>query len=352
MNRIFRLAVLPVTALSLLLAAPPSGPNTECIIAGRVLNELTGEPLENANAFLAGTTIGTSSGPRGEFVLRSILTGGQDLVISLVGYERRVVRVQLKAGDSTFVTMALIPQVLQAEQVQVEASEPKEWKRNLALFEKVLRGEGEFADQVRLLNPYVVDLKMRGTTLVGTTDSLLRIENPGLGYMMGVVIRRFEWDVRHDGGVWAVYVHFREIPGQSEQQHEEWLKHRRAAYDGSLRHFLWALARSRLSEQGFEMRTGKNISYSRGWKGINEDSLHLDRVPGTPLLTWTFPEWIRVDPGFSFSSPSYVHLVHEHALFDSSGVLVTPLALELGGTWARERIGNMLPTDYFPEPIP
>lgn len=350
LHRLLLLVIVPAIGMSISLV-PPS-PEHVCVIAGRILNELTGEPLESANAFLAGTTIGTSSGPHGKFLLRSVLTGGQDLVISLVGYDRRVIHLELTAGDSTFLAVTLLPHVLQGEQIQVEASEPKEWKENLVRFEKVLFGEGEFADQCRLLNPYVVDLRLTGDKLVGRSDSLLRVENPALGYTIGVVIRRFEWDVRYNQGVWVAYVHFRESTSGSQDQREEWLDHRRSAYEGSLRHFFWALARRRLFEEGFAMRTGQTISSSQRWTEISEDSIHLMQNPGSQLLQWMYPDWVRIDLDFPSDNPGYIHLVQDHALIDSSGVLVTPLAFNLGGRWGRERLGSILPTDYFPETHP
>ena len=349
MNRFLGLLAFPLLGLSIIIVLAPPLPEPACVIAGRILNEQSGEPLENANVFLAGTTIGMSSGPRGEFLLRSVLTGGQDLVVSLVGYDRRVIHLALTAGDSTFLTVSLMPHVLLGEQIQVVASEPKEWKENLVRFEKVLFGEGEFADQCRLLNPYVIDLKLTGDRLVGRSDSLLRVENPALGYTMGVVIRKFEWDVRHDRGSWAAYVHFRESIPRSQDQREEWRDHRRSAYEGSMRHFFWALAHRRLMQEGFAMRTGNMISYSQRWTEISEDSIHLLQDPGTQLIQWIYPDWVRIDLDFPSKDPGYIHLVQDHALIDSSGVLVTPLAFDLGGRWGRERMGSLLPVDYFPD---
>jgi hypothetical protein len=242
--------------------------------------------------------------------------------------------------------------VLQREEIQVVASEPIEWKKNLTLFEKILLGDGEIADQCRLINPYVIDLRRSDNTLVGASDSLLRVENPALGYSMDVVMSRFEWDITKEQGLWTAYVHFHESVPESEDQHKEWMDHRWSVYEGSLRHFFWALVHKRLRKEGFQMRTGRDVSASRLWSVIREDSIHLTEEPGTRFLEWIYPEWIRVDLDFPSPHPSFLHLVEARALFDSSGVLVTPLAFNIGGRWASERLGRMLPADYFPIPRP
>jgi hypothetical protein len=320
-------------------------------VSGAVVDSMTGLPLENAVVFLAGTTVGTSTSVSGEFLLRSVLAGGLDCVASVVGHERKVTHIQLTAGDSISLIIKLSPHLVQGEPVEVLAAEPKDWKKNLALFEKIFRGRGEYAEQCLLLNPYVVDLSLHGQMLVGTSDSLLWIRNPALGYTMGVVIRRFQWDVRRDQGIWSVYVFFKELDPETRSQRETWLERRRIVYEGSLRHFLRALVHRRVFEEGFEIRTGK-WSDSRMWTLIGEDTIQLAPHAGTRLIEWHYPKRIRVDYSSHLYAPSFMRLMGDCALVDSAGVVVKPLTFELGGRWAGERVGSMLPNDYAPEDHP
>jgi hypothetical protein len=320
-------------------------------VSGTIVDSLTGRPLENAIAFFAGTTVGTNSSAGGEFLLRSGLAGDQDFVISLVGYDRKVMRLQLTPGDSVSLTIPLSPRLIQQEQVEVMAGDAKEWKANLALFRRIFCGWGEYSEQCRLLNPYVVDLHMRGHTLVAGSDSLLRLDNPALGYDMSVVIRKFEWDIDRDEGVWSVYVLFRSLRPESPDQRAQWTERRRSVYQGSQRHFLWALVHRRVFEEGFEIRTGK-WSNTRMWTLIGDDAIQLVHDPGTRLLQWKFPGKIRVDYSPQLFAPCFLRLVEHHSLIDSSGVVMTPLAFELGGRWGWERMGRMLPNDYVPSDHP
>ncbi|HTY59290.1 MAG TPA: hypothetical protein VMF59_10745, partial [Bacteroidota bacterium] len=165
-----------------------------------------------------------------------------------------------------------------------------------------------------------------------------------------VVIRDFEWSVDKNEGVWSVYLFFRQMRPASPEQLSLWSEHRRSAYKGSMRHFLWALVHRRVFEEGFEMRVGRWTD-SRMWRLIGEDSIHLELFPGTHLLEWTYRGMIRVDYNPQVYPPSFVRLADEFSLVDSSGVVVTPLAYELGGKWAWESMGRLLPCDYSPEDI-
>jgi len=116
-----------------------------------------------------------------------------------------------------------------------------------------------------------------------------------------------------------------------------------------MRHFLWALVHKRLFEEGFELRTGRSLEKSKGWRKIGEDAVQLEQDLGTHLLEWKYPNWIRVDNISISTIPSFLRMVEIPALVDSSGVVATPLAFELGGKWEGERVGSMLPADYSPE---
>jgi hypothetical protein len=320
-----------------------------CVIAGRVVDALTREPLEKAIVFLSGSSIGTSTRGNGTFLLRSPVTGGQDLVVSLVGYDRKVIHLQLPAGDSVSIQVVLSPHVLPQTQVQVVGGEVEEWKKNLAVFENIFLGRGEFARSCRLLNPYVVDLTVRGDTLSARSDSLLWVENPALGYRMRVAIGAFEWDLRHDQGVWAVYVLFQEYSASSPEEREDWLEHRKTVYQGSMRYFFRSLILGRASDEGFQVRAGRSLDMSPYWPEIERDSLPLSVDSTTHRFQWTDRRWIRVDSDRRASTPSFFRVVGAGASVDSTGLPTNPLAFEIGGKWGGERMGSLLPTDYVPD---
>ena len=320
----------------------------QTVISGNVSDERDGSPLINAIVFLDGTTIGTNTGPGGEFSLRSSLAGEQTLVVSIVGYERRMVRLHLRFGDSIYLPVSLPPRILQQKEIEVTAEDADVWRSQFDQFRGAILGSGPSARQCRFVNPYVVNLELHGDTLIATSDSLVQVENLAFGYTLQVAIRLFRWNMETDEGVWSVQVFFQECIAGSSVERENWMKNRQKAYAGSPRHFLWALANDRLVYEGFEMRSGRTLENSRRWRAINRSTLGLSRDSMTRMYAWIFREWVRVDDASRTSTPSFVRLLAPSAVFDSSGVVSTERPFEFGGTWSRKRLGSMLPSDFSP----
>jgi len=96
----------------------------------------------------------------------------------------------LTAGDSISLIIKTLSAPGQGEPVEVLAAGAEGLEKNLALFEKIFRGRGEYAEQCLLLNPYVVDLSpARADACWYIRQIFFWIRNPALGYTMGVVIR-------------------------------------------------------------------------------------------------------------------------------------------------------------------
>jgi len=322
------------------------------IIAGRVEDGRTHCPLENSIVFLARTTIGTSSAPDGRFMLQAAVTGSFDLVVSLVGYDTRVFHLQLDGGDSVAMTVQLDPRLIEQDQVVVPGERKTAWERDLAAFQKAFIGAGECSEGCRLLNPWVIEFTRRGDTLYASSDSLLWMENDVLGYLMCGIICRFEWDVTADLGQWSVHMLFKELTPESPDERVEWESHRRHLYHGSLMHFLRACINRRVEQEGFELRSGERLQYNERWRVIAGDSVHLVPHAGTRSLEWRFPRWLRVDALAYGWNHAFVRVQGPYALVDSSGGLAIPLSLSVGGRWAEDRAGSLLPLDYVPEEMP
>ena len=254
------------------------------LITGTVVSDVTSEPLENANVFIAQTFCGTSTGTNGSFVLTPGFQGSYDLVISLVGYERKVIRLQLAGRDTVRLEVRLTERILSEEPVQVLSSRPEEWERRLAAFLRVFIGPDISAEDCTLLNPWVVNFRMSGDTLVASSDSLLRIDNRAFGYSIRGAIGIFRWDLKHDAGVWSIYPRFLLMPATSPEQPKKWDENRRTEYLGSLRHFLRACIAGRWKEEGFTVT-------SPGWnrrEPVSEGMIGINRWAGTSLFEWRY----------------------------------------------------------------
>ncbi len=68
-------------------------------IKGTVFDKKTGEPIPSANVILKGTTIGTSTDIDGNFLLKYVMKGQYDIVISVIGYKSVSKKIRVIAND-------------------------------------------------------------------------------------------------------------------------------------------------------------------------------------------------------------------------------------------------------------
>jgi hypothetical protein len=94
-------------------------------IAGVVVDESTGEPLPDANVILADASTGTSTNPSGLFHLSDLVEGPHEVMVSYVGYEMAVVRVDVEPGEKTKRRIELTPRPLLTEPVIVDGLQPR-----------------------------------------------------------------------------------------------------------------------------------------------------------------------------------------------------------------------------------
>jgi hypothetical protein len=314
-------------------------------VSGVVVDSVNGTPLEYANIFLAQTTLGTSSLGDGRFTFDRVPGGVYELVVSLVGYERKVIPLLVHATHPAHLTVRLAPRAVSVPEIRVEAESPKEWREGLSRFEEAILGESNPRD-CRLENPEVLNFRVDGTSLIAWTDSLVRIENPFLGYEVTLAVGFFRWGIDEDTGKCVIFPRFVEMPSSDTEGRATWERHRREAYEGSLEHFLRAVVHRRTREEGFSMMSG---TLAHGFhKPLPEEEIETSPVTGFPFVEWRLPEWIQVEYRGGEWLPNYLHRIGPRVLIDSSGVLATPLAFTIEGPWARLRFGDMLPTDALP----
>lgn len=319
----------------------PMGAGGGSTLSGSVADSATGLPIDKADVFLGSTMLGTSTQHDGRFILREVANGSYQLVCSRVGYTRRVVPVEFTTADSIHLDISLVQRPISMDTVRVTGMRPEEWRKHLKTFLGAFLGNRPNAKLCVLLNPEVLEFQMDRRTglLAASTDSMLHVENRALGYRLDVLLLEFSWDVRRDNGRWAIVPRFTPYDSPDAEQQARWTKNRRATFEGSLEHFLSALAAGRPEDQGF-------VSAERG-RGLAPKMPTLAPVPGTSLIRVTFPGWLRVE--YFHSTPpttGTIRLAEDHAVIDSLGNNFTPFCFELAGDWAEYRAADLLPRDW------
>ncbi len=92
------------------------------IITGTVVEQENLAPLAGANVRIEGTALGTISDKDGKFVFKNLSPGTYELIVSYVGYLRLTQQVEVKAGESTALTFALIASAIPTQPITVTAT--------------------------------------------------------------------------------------------------------------------------------------------------------------------------------------------------------------------------------------
>ena len=91
-------------------------------VTGRILDEVSNEPLPGANAVLKGTAIGSITDLDGYFTVGNVPTGDQVIVISYVGYENIERTISVTSGTTDLGTISLKLGAVGLKEVEVIAS--------------------------------------------------------------------------------------------------------------------------------------------------------------------------------------------------------------------------------------
>ncbi len=120
MMNLRRICTLVVFAL-FLTAGPDAAAQSTGFIVGRALDAETGRPLTGTNVVIPGTQRGTSAGPEGRFLLGPLEAGRYTVRARFVGFQPVTRQVNVVAGDTTRVQLALASRAIGLEAVEVTA---------------------------------------------------------------------------------------------------------------------------------------------------------------------------------------------------------------------------------------
>ena len=115
-------SLLVLLLFALLLAPPVHAQTSETgVISGRVTEAETGRPLPGATIRLADTNRGTAANPFGRYVLRDLPPGSTTLVVTFVGRETVERTVDVVAGETMTVDVALAENATELNEVVVRS---------------------------------------------------------------------------------------------------------------------------------------------------------------------------------------------------------------------------------------
>ncbi|WP_456425501.1 carboxypeptidase-like regulatory domain-containing protein [Rhodocaloribacter sp.] len=369
--------------LLLLPALSAEAQRADVVLTGYVRDAETGAPLPGANVFVAGTMLGASTDAEGFFSITGLPLGTLEVVASFLGYDAVTERMRFDEGGTRERTFRLTPRVIESEGIEVTALSEKTWKKHFDRFRKFFLGVSRNASKCEILNPEVLDFEVgedEDERFVVRAREPLMIENRALGYLLQFVLDEFELRERRHYVKYSGRVGFTEMTPAGEKERKKWEKRRREAYNGSLRHFLTALVRDRLWDEGF-MLLSEEKSQESVYAGVpgNRPATRVNGVKPHEVLEaaelpferrLSFPGYLKViyfneQPSAQYlkfreyaarrirtsedEQVSYIALNQPDVLITTDGLVEDTYALTKFGYWYFERVAELLPMEYHPD---
>lgn len=240
---------LPITVL-LLFAGLCANGQESYTIKGSVLSEGK-TPLAGATVFLANTTKGTTTNDEGKFELNALAAGGYKLVVSFIGFQVRTINIRVP--ENKMFSIALSPVVQQLNEVVITGRRLRktEWLENVKTFKENFIGLSENSKHCFILNEDALSFRKNLNTLEASADSLLVIQNQGLGYSLNFLLEKFRYDQATRKVIYKGHTVYTPLVPRNDEEKLRWAANRLKAYYGSEMHFIRALYKRQLIEEGF-----------------------------------------------------------------------------------------------------
>ena len=335
-------------------------------IHGRVTDAATGNPLHFVNVFLSNTTKGAATDRNGLYSIVNVSLGNYELVVSMIGYKREIIQIQVTQPIEMEYNIQLVQKPLEAPELLVTAKCPKEWKKNLNEFYKYLFGTSQNASKCKILNPEVLDFTIDEISgdLIATTEQPIFIENNALGYKMHLHLIEFS---HNSQGQWRYLFKskFEPMNPKNEKEQKNWMRKRLEAFHGSFRHFLNALISGRLNKEGFKIKRTSDLPFKGNLIVYSFDINPNDLIlPGgydfEKMLT--FDNYLEVQYTKEMVPSEYPEQIIEYwyqtswiklqysssVKINTFGYLYDPYAVHFNGYWSWERLAEALPIDFTP----
>lgn len=319
-------------------------------IRGTVVDSETNSPFFGANVFLANTTKGAATNQNGTYFISNIAPGNYELIVSMMGYSVETRQVQIRSADTLEIHFQLKIHILSAPEIQVQASDAKEWRKNLEKFKRVFLGETRNASKCELLNPEILDfeLKMDTLRLSDNPAEPLKVINHGLGLAADVIL--LEFFAADKNGFRCVFKpKFTCLTPTNEKQATAWQRARLKAYRGSLRHFLATLVTSQTTEDGFRIMFSDKPVMKRNFFMRFQPIDYFE-----PIIFDGLDEFSKILRFWRFLAVDYCGEISTIALqkiqieFNKAGYVYDPGEMIILGRWQEMRFAEALPFDYKP----
>jgi hypothetical protein len=329
-------------------------------ITGKVIDSKSKQAIKNAEVFISGTTIGTTTNEYGEFRLESPYVPLQ-LVVMHVSY--KLVVLNIKSAGNFHVELTNRP--FNLSEVSVCAKNMR--RRNLRLFYKYFMWNTN-KQQVKVLNDSVLRFKRDAYDFHAYCKTPLLLDNKYLGYNIKLIIQDFhvcqkqmstgkklKLNSGSGTGVFKLkgFYYYKPTDIYKLQKGIIIKRNRRNHYFGSLRHFLTSMYQNKLKKNGYSIRA-KLDSTNHPFILTHEEKDSKRYKFATDKLKVTYFENQDDEPtnltemdGGCYTFTSILLSLGKEFEVRSNGTS-SELSFELKGPMGQRSPANSLPDDYTP----
>jgi hypothetical protein len=236
--------------------------SAQALITGKIVDEETDAPMANANIYINGSTIGTTSAQDGSFTLQTTKSGFVDIIASFVGYETIMYQTRLESAPLR-VVFRLRPRAPVMHNVLIMSREQRE--RWLAVLRENFLGVTPAAERCTIQNEDEIQFEAGDKTsiLKAYSEAPLVVINKELGYRIYFQLAEFYLNKDDNRTYFLGYSRFEELSNKQPVP-KRYLSARKDYYTGSTMHFYHSLISHRSKEEGFSLRILRKMQPDRG----------------------------------------------------------------------------------------
>ena len=334
-------------------------------ISGKVLSDESGEPIVGASIYINNSSIGTMSNAEGEFHLHNILPGTYEIIVSHIGYEPLLHRVDVKSVDLRF-TFRLVAKAQQMRNILVMSDERR--RKMMTTFKEQFLGITVAGEKCRIENEREIMFEPgKGKSdIYAFADHPLIIINKELGYRITFDLQEFYLDDVNGQTFFYGYTKYEDLEKGSIQKYR---KKRRQYYTGSTMHFYQSLYEGKAKENQFRVvqKITMSINMERHENIVEidpKDFVYIDSVSKRKYMAWDDKITVQYLENPVYKNAllnktivrvtlrkgieSELTMLEKPVFFTEQGLPENPLRIAFSGFWSYEKLGNMLPIDYRP----
>jgi len=337
-----------------------------------IVKDQKGETLPGATIFLTNTQYKTVTGNSGKFSISDIAPGSYQLVVKMMGFMPYVSQVAVN-GKLQPLIISLKEDNILLNTVTIKSTDLNRGKY-LKQFIKYFIGESTNAGQCKILNPQVLSFHYDKNTevLQASADTILRIQNSGLGYILNYVLTEFKLDPKNNVFAYTGYPFFEAMKGSAAQQ-KRWDNKRKDAYLGSVNHFFRSVYNNNTTEAGFAIyEHPAKMAIGAKMSRLPIDDVFLPTDSNFKVLNPLYGSSVsskdlyvvynrdKQPRDFTFSSLDLYPSVDlwpdgqlsglkplvDNVLIDRNGSLTPPKSFFVSGYWAWQKMAELLPLGY------